>query len=102
VSADPELLRQLDAAAAAEKPIEAVVTLKPDSTEPQAVEDCAHRLVERVQKETGVDPHDVNVLGNLGLVMISADAPFVRALLDQPEVESAAANRRGGPAVEPL
>jgi hypothetical protein len=95
-------MQQLDAAAAGSKPVEAVVTLKPDSVEPKDVEASAQRLVERVQKETGVDPHDVNVLSNLGLVMISADAPFVRNLLEQPEVQSVAANRRGDDTVEPL
>lgn len=100
MSTDPVLLEQLDAAAAAQKPVEAVVTLKPESTEPGAVQDCAKRLVDRVHEETGEGPHDVNVLGNLGLVMISAAPLFVRSLMKQPEVESVAANHRGKGSIE--
>jgi hypothetical protein len=92
VATDPVLQEQLNQAAAESTPVEAVVTLKPDSIEPKAVEECAQRLVSRVKDETGVDPHDVNVLSNLGLVMVSAKPEFLQKLIDQPEVESAAAN----------
>jgi hypothetical protein len=103
VETDPELCRQLDAAHGTGRSVEAVLMLR-DATEPafrsETARQQARSAVERVEREIGVAPAAVNVLANLGMVIVAAEEPFVRKLLDQPEFASAAANGHDNGAVE--
>ena len=94
--ADAELTRQLERAAAAGTPVEAVVLLRSrrDVPDPARTEKLARELVDRVQDSTGREAVDVHVFRNLGRFVVAADAAFLRELLAQPEVDSAMANRR--------
>lgn len=95
VKTDPELSRQLDAAHGTDEPVEAVLMLRPTgkSAAPSTdVRDIAESAIERVEQEVGISPAAVNVLANLGIVVVAAEEPFLRKLLDQPEFASAAAN----------
>ena len=94
--ADAELTRQLERAAAAGTPVEAVVVLRSrrDVPDPARTEALARELVDRVQDSTGREAVDVHVFRNLGRFAVAADAAFLRELLAQPEVDSALANRR--------
>ncbi len=93
---DPELTRQLDVAQGTGEPVEAVLMLRTATQQPAAdpgdVRSAAQSVIERVQQEVGARPHAVNVLANLGMVVVAAGEPFVRKLLDQPEFASAVAN----------
>jgi hypothetical protein len=94
--ADPELVRQLQAAAAGGS-VEAVFVLRlPRQKSPAAAgaEKTARRVLDRVTRAVGLGPQDVNVFGNLGAFAVSAEARFVKALLGEPEIKSASANRR--------
>jgi hypothetical protein len=92
---DPALARQLDAAHESGEPVEAVVMLQGFDRGPLAstsAHDIAESLMKRVEQEAGASPDAVNVLANLGAVVVVANEAFVRTLLDQPEVASAVAN----------
>jgi hypothetical protein len=86
----PELARQLDEA---DSLVGAALTLRspePHATVPaEAVEDLAREVLDRVHEQTGLAPDDVNVLKNLGMFSVWASAPFVKALLAQPEIAEA-------------
>ncbi len=101
---DPELLRQLDALAASQEPVQAVFYLRPagaleKTLPPEQVEETTRAILERVEKRVGATAQDVNVFRNLSSFVVSAGAAFVRELLKQPEIASAMANRQ--PAAEP-
>ena len=94
--ADPELLKQLRASARAEKPVEAVFTLrlpKGLGSGPRRVDQLARKILDRVAGSAGAGAFEVNVFANLGAFAISAPPQFVRALLKEPEISSAVANR---------
>jgi len=92
IKTDPELKRQLDAARDSGDSIEAVLMLR-ESTKKSWNPDVATReAMQRVEDEVGLAPDVVNVLGNLGMVVVSAQEPFVRELLTQPEFSAAVAN----------
>ena len=102
---DPALSAQLDAAAADDQPVQAVIALRRDAGPAAGAQDVgaiAEDLLARVARETGCAPVDHNVFRNLGSFVVVAPPQFVRALLEQPEVEAAMANRQPGPVVEPL
>jgi hypothetical protein len=94
---DAELKRQLDDAAGTDEQVEAVLVLKPtrreqtvpDSTDTNRLADAA---IQRVTNDVGTAPTAVNVLENVGMVVVCAVEPFVRKLLEQPEFASAIAN----------
>lgn len=95
--ADPELMRQLKAAAAAGGPVEAVFVLRSPrekSAGAASVDKTARKVLDRVARAVGVSARDVNVFSSLGAFAVSAEARFLRALLGEPEIKSAAANRR--------
>ncbi len=97
--ADPELLRQLDAAEARAERVEAVFILRRpagSTLEPDQVERLAGQLVERVQVHAGVRVEDVNVFKNMGAFVVAGNPTLVRLLLDQPEIETGIANRQSG------
>jgi hypothetical protein len=89
---DPELERQLGAVAADDSLIQAVVYLDTASQDPDEIERMARALIETVSDKTASRPRAVNVMRYLGTVALEAPAPFIRALIDEPEVASAIAN----------
>ncbi len=94
---DPELLRQLEAATTDQALVQAVFTLqlpKSHETAPERVEELTHQVLNRVADKIGADAHEVNIFRNLGAFVVSAPAPFINALLTQPEIASATANRQ--------
>ncbi len=96
--ADDELRRQLQEAGA-DRPVEAVFILRrPDKAvlPPDQVQGVAERLIDRVQTETGSKVDDQNVFRNMGSFVVAAKPEIIRRLLEQPEVESAIANRQPG------
>ena len=100
---DPELRRQLDGAAAAAGPVEAVMRLRPTprsavATPPRATRELAALVIARVAEQLGVgeEAYDYTVFPNLGYFVLAAPPAFVERVLDQPEVAFASANRRKG------
>jgi hypothetical protein len=94
---DPELSRQLKAAAADRSPVEAVIVLRSGrdgALGPDEVETQAREVLGRVEHQVGKGAADVNVLKNLASFVVSAEPEFIEALVEQPEVESAVANSR--------
>lgn len=98
---DPELERQLDDAKNTTNDVEAVLTLDQSQPEvqdsdPNRVNDLANRLVKHAEEASGVTPSVVNVLEQLGIVVVAAQEPFVRLLTKLPQFESAVANSSEG------
>lgn len=85
--------------AAAREPLQAVVTLKPESwlDVASAATDAAplmEQLLERIKKQSGMEPERVQLFPNIGAFSISADPTFIEQLTRQPEVLHAAPNTR--------
>lgn len=116
---DPELLRQLDAAAATDGLVEAVFSLRPTGTNqptpdperaeaaqesalpstrplptPEEFESLTRDVFTRVEKEAGVAPAHVSIFRSLGSCAVSAPPEFIRKLMAQEEVISATASRQ--------
>jgi hypothetical protein len=96
---DPELIRQLNEAAAASSSVEAIFKLRPEhpkqiAMNPDRAEEVTHQLIDRVKEEVGYDACKVNILPYLSSFIIEAPVMFVRRLLEQPEIASAMANRQ--------
>lgn len=93
---DPELLRQLDEAKDSGAPVSAVVRIRrrrgtpPDAA---AIEAKVQRAVDRTSEATGESPADVHVMGRVAVAYVTGSEAFVRTLVDQPEVDGAAANQ---------
>ena len=101
---DPVLSAQLREAAAGEEPVEAVIGLRQEEggAGGDAVTSLTQDLLARVKEQTGAEAHDYNVFRNLGSFAVVAPARFIQGLIEQPEVESAIANRQPEAVVEPL
>lgn len=96
---DPELLRQLDLAGADAK-IGAVIKISPPSAQmvvpnPEETERIALELLDRVGKREKAEAVDFNVFRNLGYFVVSASPAYLKALIEEPEVANALANRPG-------
>jgi hypothetical protein len=96
---DPELVKQIDEAAA-DEPIGAVIRLGPTSAgsptpPPEDTDRIAHELLARAQKRAKSGALDYNVFTNLGYFVVSAPPAYLRALVEEPEVAHAFPNRRG-------
>jgi hypothetical protein len=102
---DPELVRQLDAAAEAAESVEAVFMLQSDDPS-QAVpsaertEELARLVLNRVKQRTGETEDRVNVFTQLGSFVVSASASFIREVMSEPEIAAAVANRQPGSSIE--
>ncbi|MBX3210941.1 MAG: hypothetical protein KF850_02815 [Labilithrix sp.] len=95
---DPVLKATLEASKASNQPVEAVVVLAPSDTSsgvdsPAETTRKGKALLARVEHAVGRAPDSVNVFENLQSVAVRADARFIEMLLEQPEVDSAMANR---------
>jgi len=97
IKVDPELTRQLDEAGLADRPVQAVVYFRSGGKGgPKAVTKVAETVIESATARSGCEPTRVNVMRYLGTMAVEAPAAFVRALLDEAEVESALANVHPG------
>lgn len=93
---NPELLEQMSQSGS--DPVQAIVQLRyadrpeivPTSEEATQL---AEHVLQRVEKVVGHSPMRTNLLRNLASVVIEADSPFLRLLIEQPEVVSALPNR---------
>jgi len=97
--ADDELRRQLQESEEADRPVEAVFILRrPDDgvLPPDQVQGLADQLIDKVQIETGSKIDDQNVFRHMGSFVVAARPEIIRRLLEQPEIESAIANRQPG------
>ena len=100
-----ELRRQLAAAevaarrspARAQPPLEAVVQLRAPGAAgvatPEAVQQLAQDVLARVQRLTHESPVAYNVFANMQSMVVQASRSFLVALLEQPEIAAALANR---------
>ncbi len=94
---DPELTRQLDAADTDDAPVQAVVHFRSSGKRgPTGVTEVAEAAIGSASTKTGHTPTRVNVMRYLGVMSVEAPASFVRALLDEEDVESALANVHPG------
>jgi hypothetical protein len=85
---DPDLERQLDAAGA-DEPVEAVLVLHADSPQQPSID--AEALMRRVCPLEG--EAEMQYMPRLGTLVVRARSRVIRALIIQPEVEGACANR---------
>jgi hypothetical protein len=108
VKTDPELLRQISAASGGHEPLVGIFRLRPeDSTKltnsPDRTEKIVQEVFDRVAKKVGTTVDRLNILRNLGMVVVSAVPTFLSELLKQPEIYSAMANQpSGGGKIEPI
>ncbi len=94
---DPELTRQLDAADIDDAPVQAVVHFRSSGKRgPAGVTEVADAAIGSASSKAGTAPIRVNVMRYLGVMSVEAPASFVRALLDEDDVESALANVHPG------
>lgn len=94
---DPELLRQIDKVDENNDSIQAVFSLDlpmKQLLDPKQVEETTNQVLERAEKEAGSKPKDVNIFKNLGSFAVSADASFIRKIIDDPDIASAVANKQ--------
>lgn len=92
---DPQLLQQLNTVGASRSMVQAVFQLRLPPARllsPEAVEGTVQTVLSRVKQEVGEEAHEVNIFRNLGAFVVSAHAPFIRALMKEPEIASATAN----------
>jgi hypothetical protein len=96
VDVDPELVRQLDAATA-DEPVEAVLVLRPTAEREQSAGSPprpaldAEALMRWAGQQDGAA--EMRYMPRLGALVIRASSRVIRALLVQPQVETASANR---------
>ena len=97
--ADPELLRQLDAARDSDDSVAAAVSVRrkrgapPDTAK---VDKDLQTAMARAKDETKTEPSRVRVMHNLAVAYIEGPSRLIRALLAQPEVTGAVAGRYDG------
>ncbi len=94
---DPELLRQINDVADNNDSIQAVFSLDlpmKKLLDPRQVEETAYQVLDRAEKEAGSKPKDVNIFKNVGTFAVSADASFIRNIIDDPDISSAVANKQ--------
>jgi hypothetical protein len=80
-NADAGLLRELDSAAGDGSFVQAWVRLKPET--------ATKRVVQRVEQRVGHRADSLQLLPNLGALVVRGSPAFVRELIHQPEIESA-------------
>jgi hypothetical protein len=91
---DPRLRAKIDAAGKDEN-IKIIISLakEPDpkllGREVKAQDQLVENLLIRTQNATDEKPKNIKRLQNLGVLVVEGNAPFLRKLLDNPEVSSA-------------
>jgi hypothetical protein len=99
---DPELTRQLAAAAATQSAVQVVFFLKSATMPvrgrapvPDETRATARELLARVEAKTGEKALDWHVFESLGSFVVQASPRLLEELLGQAEIASATVNRRG-------
>ena len=69
--------------------------------DPGTVEETTHQVLKRVEEEVGSKPTVVNVFENLGSFAVSAEAPFIQRIIDDPDIATAVANNQPKPRPNP-
>lgn len=59
-------------------------------------ERVAYEVLDRAQKQSGQKIEDVNIFKNLGNFVVSAPAPVLEAIAEQPEIAGAQSNEPSG------
>lgn len=93
---DPQLTRQLTDARASGRAVQAVISVRRAPgrpPQPDKIEALVRDAVDRTSAATGQRPADVHVLGRLATAYVSGPAEFITALVGQPEIVGAVANR---------
>jgi len=96
---DPSLLRELEDAEQAQRPLEAVVFLRrlggaeAATPTPEQTESAVARLLRSAERDTGERPAAVSVFRNLHSFALAASPSFIRSLLRDERVASARSNR---------
>src|SRR6476469_2898010 len=93
---DPELTRQLQRARSSGQPVHAVVSVRRTPgrpPQPDKIEALVKDALDRTSAATGQRPADYHVLGRMATAYVSAPAQFISALVAQPEIVAAVANR---------
>ena len=102
---DPELDRQINAASAEAKTVEAVLMLRQSPARIAAAAgettEIVEKVLKRVKEKAGTGAKRLNVFQNLGMFIVEAEPTFLRELVAQPEIASAVANRQRGEAMMP-
>ena len=95
-STDPELLRQLEAAAQSNTSLSATFTLRSPSAarvlSPAETKSAVEEIMGRARRATGDRERGVTVFANIQSFAVDAPAPFIKTILGQPEIETASAN----------
>jgi len=95
---DPTLLKQMKRCGSAAS-VSAVFRLRPRAATdlalpPGETEEAMRRVLDRVTGSVGAPPDGYKAFPSFGSFSVSARPKFLRALLDQPEILSAMANRQ--------
>ena len=101
---EPELLRQIESVGASSDSIQAVFSLDlplKKLLDPNVVEETTNQVLRRAEKELGHKPKGVSVFKNLGSFAVSADASFIRKIIDDPDIASAVASNQPDQDVKP-
>lgn len=89
---DPELSEQIEVAERTGQAVEAAFYMPADAAQNA---NLAQGVIDRVTRVANEVPGFVNVLKHLGVVIVSASPAYIRRMIEQPEFESAMANRHG-------
>ena len=103
--ADPELLRQLDAAGA-DQPVIASFTLCPSKGDVMAAQEVHQKVdevVKSAEEKAGQKIKDINVMANAQSFVLEAPPEVIRAVLGSKAIASAIANEQPeSMAIEPV
>lgn len=92
---DPELLRQINSVKSDKASIQAVFSLDlplKQLLDPDLVERTTYEVLNRVEESAGSKPREVSVFKNLGSFAVSADASFIRKMIEDPAIAKAVAS----------
>ena len=105
VKVDPELERQINAASAEARTVEAVLMLRQSPAQiaanAQGTTEMVRSILKRVKEKAGTGAKQINIFRNLGMFIVDAEPIFLRELVAQPEIASAMANQQPGEAMTP-
>lgn len=100
-SVDPKLRRQLEQAARSGGSVQAVFMLRSAVLEagepappPAELERQGREILSRVSEKVNSQPTRVNILKNIGMLVVDASPDFITTLMAEPGIASVAANQQ--------
>ena len=100
-SVDPKLRRQLVQAAGSGDSVQAVFMLRSavlqpgqSAPPPAEIERQGREILDRVSQKLNSQPARVNIMKNLGMLVVDASHEYISTLLQEPGIASAAANQQ--------